>query len=172
MSKDPFAVPGEPLPLHAGPDGEDAPALAVVEQDLRGLMRELAEARMSLGEAERGCQDRIDGLFLQVLEAMDAFDRVFRAIHAKQDQVDRQMKIWIGNFRTIRRLLEALLDDHGIKPMENVEEGFDPHWHRVVDTVADPDRPDGTIVEEVRRGYVRGTRILRKAEVVVVRNED
>ena len=120
---------------------------------------------------ERVGEDRVEEILLPILEAIDAFERVFRSIHSRQDEVSRQMKIWVGNFRTVKRLLDALLEQEGVKPIENLQGGFDPHWHKVADTVSDPSKPDGAIVEETRRGYVRGTKILRKSEVVVVRNE-
>lgn len=153
------------------PDGGDR-ALERVEEDVRTLMRELAEVRLFQEEARKGEEDHVEGILLQILEAVDAFDRVFRAIHGKEAEVTRQMKIWIGNFRTVKRLLEALLEKEGVRPIENLEGGFDPHWHKVADTVVDPARHEGAVVQEARRGYVRGKKVLRKAEVVVVRNTD
>ena len=168
---DPFAINESPISVHAWPsDAEGSGALDAVEADMRHLFKELAEARLSLSEGERKEEDRVDKVLLGILEACDAFERVFRAIHTKQDQVNRQMKIWIGNFRTIKRLLETLLRDQDVKPIENLDGGFDPHWHKITETVPDPSRLDGTVVEEVRRGYIRGKKILRKSEVVVVRN--
>lgn len=143
-----------------------------VEQDVRHLMRELAEARMSLDEARRAGEDHVESLLLRILDAQDAFERVFEATRAKPEGVTPQMKIWLGNFRTVKRLLEVLVNEEGVRPVENLAAGFDPAWHRVAETVADPALPDGTIVREVRRGFVRNQKILRKAEVVVVRNND
>jgi molecular chaperone GrpE (heat shock protein) len=39
-----------------------------------------------------------------------------------------------------------------------------------VEVRVDPSRSDGTIVEELLRGYLHGPEILRKSEVVVVKN--
>jgi molecular chaperone GrpE (heat shock protein) len=168
---DPFAIDESPIPVHAWPsDAEGQNTLDAVEADMRHLFKELAEARLSLSEAGRQEEGRVDKILLGVLEACDAFERIFRTIHAKQDQVNRQMKIWIGNFRTIKRLLDTLLRDQDVKSIENLDGGFDPHWHKITETVSDPSKLDGTVVEEVRRGYIRGKKILRKSEVVVVRN--
>lgn len=152
----------------------DAPVTLgeAVEQDVRRLMRDLAEARLSLDDARRAGEDHVESLLLRILDAQDAFERVFEATHAKAGEVTPQMKIWLGNFRTVKRLLEVLLKEEGVVAVENLAGGFDPACHRVAETVADPSLPDGTIVREVRRGYVRGQKILRKSEVVLVKNTD
>lgn len=145
---------------------------AAVEDDLRRLMHDVAEAHLSLEEARRAGEGRLEAVLVKVLDAQDAFERVFEATHAKPEEVTRQMKIWLGNFRTVKRLLDALLDEQGVRMIENLAGGFDPAWHKVADTVADPSLPDGAIIREVRRGYVRGQKLLRKSEVVVVKNTD
>lgn len=172
MTERPFSVSDKAQAQTPASDGDDAQLLELLEEEVGSLMRELAEAKLSMEEARRVEEDHTNALFLQVLEAIDAFDRVFRAIHGKEEEVTRQMKIWIGNFRTVKRLLETLLDEEGVKPIGNLEGGFDPHWHTVADTVPDASRPEGSIVEETRRGFVRGKKILRKSEVVVVKNTD
>ena len=82
------------------------------------------------------------------------------------------MKKWIGNFRTVYRLLDKVLSEQGVTKIESLDQAFDPHWHKVVGTVVDPSKQDGTIVEETKRGYVWQNQILREAEVIVVRNRE
>jgi molecular chaperone GrpE (heat shock protein) len=160
-----------PMPLAAWKDGDTASPIEAVSADVGSLLRELAELKLAAGEAKREEDKRLEKLLLEILAAIDGFERVFRAVQAKESEVTKQMKIWLGNFRTIRRLLDNILDAHGVTPIVNVDQGFDPQWHKAVETVADPSRTDGTIVEELRKGYLRGTSILRKSEVVVVKNE-
>ncbi len=80
---------------------------------------------------------------------------------------------WLHGLELVReRLLETLaLED--VYPIPTSGYLFDPHRHRVVDTVpARKDTPPGTIVDEWRRGYITGDRILRYAEVVVTNSKD
>jgi molecular chaperone GrpE len=135
-------------------------------------MRQLAEARALSAEVERQSGRAIEQILLRLLDVTDAFERVFRHIQSKADFVTPQMKIWIGNFQAVYRVLDDILIEQGLTPIENLDQGFDPHWHKVVDLVDDPTKKPGTIVEEVNRGYVWHTHVLRKAEVVVVRNQE
>lgn len=161
-----------PLPLVAWRDDVGAPALDVLSADAGALLREAAELKLAASEAKRAEEKRIEKLLLQILDANDGFERVFRGVQSKEDQVTKQMKIWLGNFRTVRRLLENILEEHGVTPIQNLDQGFDPQWHKAAETIADASRAEGTIVEEIRRGYLRGKEILRKSDVVVVHNGD
>jgi molecular chaperone GrpE len=152
---------------HDAPAAEGATALSVIEQDMRRLMRELAEARFALSEQERASEAATKQLLLSLLEVLDAFDRVFNNIGRKQEQITKQMKIWISNFRTLNSLLEKLLTEQGVTAIEILEPQFNPHWHTVAELVEEPARPEGEIIEVFKRGYVWRGQVLRKAEVIV-----
>ena len=62
-----------------------------------------------------------------------------------------------------------ILKGQGVKPIE-ADGGFDPNYHEVVATVADPDRNDGEIVDVVRAGYLLEGLVLRPSMVRVTRN--
>jgi molecular chaperone GrpE len=152
--------------------GQSPGPLALIEQDVRSLMVQLSEARSALRQSEMQGADAMKKLFLDLIEVLDAFERVFRNIHAKDDQVTPQMKTWIGNFTTVRRLLDKVFTEQGVTRIENIDQGFDPNWHRVSELIADPSKPEGTITEEVKAGYIWRGQVLRKAEVIVVGPQD
>jgi molecular chaperone GrpE len=54
-----------------------------------------------------------------------------------------------------------------VKPIETVGQMFDPNLHQAVASESVPGVPDGEIVEELRRGYLLGDRLLRAAMVKV-----
>jgi molecular chaperone GrpE (heat shock protein) len=142
--------------------------MAVLEEDTKRLMHELAEARAVHEESTRGETRRTEQLLLKLLDVVDAFDRVLNDMRTQPDQ-PAQTQIWIGRFRTVRILLDDLLAEQGVVPIENLDDGFDPHWHKPVEAIDDASRRAGTIVEEVKRGYIWRQRVLRKTEVVVSR---
>ena len=74
---------------------------------------------------------------------------------------------WLEGQRLLRDRLLAVLDKENVRPIDGVGQAFDPYRHVAVETVFDPARPAGTIVEERRRGYETDQRVLRFAEVVV-----
>ncbi|MDG4556817.1 MAG: nucleotide exchange factor GrpE [Candidatus Contendobacter sp.] len=171
QKNDPFEIDETSIPMHAW-SGQESDPLSDLEGDIRRLLRERAEAGFAVDEARKQNEETRRQFLLEVLDILDAFDRVFRNIHQKEDQITKQMKIWINNFRTVRRMLEKMLTEHGVTPILNLDGGFDPVWHRAIETVTDPTRPDGFITEQARCGYLWNGAILRKAEVIIVRNDD
>lgn len=162
----------QPARLLAWPSETGQDGLQAIERDIAELMHRLAESKLTLAEQERQQADRLRKLLLSVIEIADALDRVFRSIAAKPEQVTPQMKIWAGNFRAVRRLIDKLLSEQGVARIENLDSGFDPHWHKVANVVVDSTKPEGTIVEEVLRGYVWQNQVLRKANVAVIRHAE
>ena len=155
-----------PLQFWGASDGQDR--LGVIEEDIRRLMHELADVKFSDSQLERSHAEEMRQLLLSIVQIADSFDGVFQNIERRQDQLTPQMKMWLSNFRTVRRSLLSLLSARGVTKIENLDQGFDARWHQVVETVPDLTSADGTIVEEVRGGYLWRNQLLRKAEVVVV----
>jgi len=98
-----------------------------------------------------------------LLPIVDSFDRALEA-HAEDE-----------NFRGIelinRQFHDALakLDVH---PITAAGEPFDPYLHQAVELVDTSDVPDGTVLEELQRGYKLKDRLLRPAMVRVSRHPD
>jgi molecular chaperone GrpE len=69
----------------------------------------------------------------------------------------------------IHRQLLDVLRKRGVRPIESVGADFDPHYHQAIahDTVEG--RRDGEIIEEFRRGYMLGDRLLRPSMVKVAK---
>lgn len=167
-----FDITEQPVPV-CGRDSKDGTnALTAIHEDICRLMREVATARHAAGEQARQHRDEMRRHLLNLLDLADAFERVFANIERKKGELTKSTKAWISNFRTIKRLLGRVLSDQGVKQIENLNQGFDPHWHKVAETVDDATKQDGTIVGESVRGYVWHGELLRKCEVVVVRNNE
>jgi len=78
--------------------------------------------------------------------------------------------VWLeGLSFVIQRMLDILAAED-VHPMDALGYRFDPQRHMAVEVVAaETDTPDGTVVAEIRRGYMEGKRVLRHTEVVVAR---
>ena len=66
--------------------------------------------------------------------------------------------------------LQEVLARFGAEPISSLGAMFDPHLHEAmarVETAGEP--PDGTIVEEYRRGYLLDGKVLRPALVAVAK---
>jgi len=97
----------------------------------------------------------------KVLEVVDNIDRAL----LYQDKMERQELL-----QTIRMLmwhLNEVLRNEGLEPIATVGQAFDPHVHEAIESVEDSDQPEGTVVEEVLKGYKLGNETFRPARVKV-----
>lgn len=69
--------------------------------------------------------------------------------------------------------LQEVLTRFGVEPISALGAMFDPRLHEAmarIETVGDP--PDGTVIEEYRRGYLLDGKVLRPALVAVAKLAD
>jgi len=67
--------------------------------------------------------------------------------------------------RVIEKEFLRVLAKNGVTPIETAGKPFDPLYHEAVSVEEAPGKPDGSILGEVRRGWMVGGRVLRPASV-------
>ena len=146
---------------------ELAASQAKADEFLAALQRERAEFtnyRRRTGE-EREAMLGLAGedLIRKVLAIADDFDL---AIENRPPELAGHA--WVEGVTAIDRKLRALLESEGVRAVE-AEPGkpFDPREHEAIVTVPGTQRPEGEIVDVIRRGYKLRDRILRPALVAV-----
>ncbi len=71
----------------------------------------------------------------------------------------------------IHRQLTETIRKRGVRPIETAGADFDPHYHQAVAHEPSAAHRDGEIIEEFRRGYMLGDRLLRASMVKVAKGE-
>jgi molecular chaperone GrpE (heat shock protein) len=133
-------------------------------------MREADKLKRELAQAKERARRDHEQMLLDLLELMDAFDRIFANVEPRLENADRQARIWVGNFRAVRRLLDTVLKKNNVAPIEAPDRIAIPGLHTVVETRESLDLSEGTILEETLCGYLWQGKVLRKALVVAVKN--
>jgi molecular chaperone GrpE len=142
-------------------------ATKVSEDYLVALQRERAEflnfKRRTAEERDRDLGLAAEDLIRKVLNVADDFDR---AIDARPLSIAEDP--WFDGIAAIDRKLRILLDSEGVTEIDaSPGTAFDPREHEAIITVPGTGRPEGEIVESVRRGYRLRDRVLRPALVAV-----
>ena len=65
--------------------------------------------------------------------------------------------------------LHDLLKKYGVRPIEALGADFDPNLHQAVVHESAPGHREGEVIDELRRGYMIGDRLLRPAMVKVAK---
>lgn len=101
-------------------------------------------------------------------DLLPVFDNLERAV--KFMPTDGDAKAWrVGIEMTLKGFLEALAR-LGVKPIQAEGTLFDPRFHEAVQQV-DSAEAEGTIVEELQRGFIWNDRVLRASLVKVSTGE-
>ena len=103
-------------------------------------------------------------LIEELLPLVDDMERALKA-DAGQDGVEAIRR----GVELIHKQLLETLRKRGVKPLEVLGADFDPHYHMAVAHEPADGRREGEIVEEFRRGYMLGDRLLRPAMVKVAK---
>ncbi len=65
-----------------------------------------------------------------------------------------------------------ILKNYGAEAIETVGKNFDANFHDAVEMVENSGKPDGTIIEEKRKGYMFKDRLLRPAMVSISKSKN
>ncbi|HET9613442.1 MAG TPA: nucleotide exchange factor GrpE [Candidatus Limnocylindrales bacterium] len=146
---------------------ELADAQSKSDEYLAGLQRERAEfnnyRRRTAEEREQMLGLAGEDLIRKVLAIADDFDL---AIDNRPAELAGNS--WVDGVSAIDRKLRTLLDSEGVSSIEAAPGmAFDPRAHEAIANVPGTGRPEGEIVDVVRRGYKLRDRILRPALVAV-----
>lgn len=67
----------------------------------------------------------------------------------------------------VKRKLWNVLRSEGLCPIESLGKPFDPHLHEAVLEIETLDHPEGTVMEEVKKGYLIKEKLLKPSMVKV-----
>lgn len=114
---------------------------------------------------ERLVSDRVlyqkKALFNKLLEVLDNVERALMY----EDTLDKtQLQ---HTLHMLQWQMNEVLRGEGLNAVASVGENFNPYLHEAVEAVEDSDKPDGVILEELRKGYTLGEETLRPARVKV-----
>lgn len=132
------------------------------------LQRALADyqnlERRTKVEISQRVSDKINSLLLNFINIYEDFIRAENAL--SKENVD------INGINAVIKNMENLLAENNIKPIDAVGEIFDPQIHEAVSMVEDDTLDDGTIIQEVVKGYISEKGILKPSKVIVSKKKE
>ena len=147
---------------------DDVTLLQQERDDLQDrLLRSAAEFDNYRKRTERERRELSDAVAADLIrDLLPIIDDLERALMASEGTADPGLRSGVELIH--RQLLEALRR-RGAEQLKVLGEDFDPSWHEALASEPAGDRRDGEIVEEVRRGYRIGSRLIRPALVKVAK---
>src|SRR5437870_2433417 len=134
--------------------------LADMENLRRRTDREVADAR-AYG---------VSNFARDIVAVADNMARAMGALDAElREKADAGVKALLDGVELTERELLKVLEKHGVKKFEPLDEKFDPNLHQAMLEISDASRPAGTVAQVIQPGYMIGERVLRPALVAVAK---
>ena len=132
------------------------------------LLRKTAEFDNYRKRTERERQALGDAAAANVIEEllplMDNLDRALKA-----EAGGEGTEAYRRGVELIHEQLDAILRKRGVRAIDAVGADFDPNYHQAVSYEPAEGRREGEVIEEFRRGYMLGDRLLRPSMVKVAK---
>lgn len=143
--------------------GSDAARIAELEEKLLLSLAEFENYRKRSGRLQDDqIRSSVDRVFQQLFEIQDNLERALAAV----PEDHREEPLAAGVAMIHAQMLE-LLRRNNIHPIEAVGQPFDSSRHEALLQVASDQHPEGVIVQEITRGYMRDERVIRHSRVGV-----
>jgi molecular chaperone GrpE len=154
-----------------GGEPADAPTSELQRQrdDLyERLLRKTAEFDNYRKRIERERQQVTEAAAADVLEELlPLVDDLDRALATEAQGASAE--VYRRGVELIHRQLLEILRKRGVQAIDALGADFDPHYHQAVAHDAVEGHRDNEVIEEFRRGYMLGDRLLRPSMVKVAK---
>ena len=138
------------------------------------LLRTLAEMENQRRRFEKERDEAFEfGGFSFAKESLTLLDNIDRAINSfKNDENFKNKKDIekiIDGIEIIKSDLISIFKKNGIESIECINKKFDPNFHQAMLEVEDSTKDQGTVVQEIQKGYMMKDRLLRPSLVGVTK---
>lgn len=132
------------------------------------LQRQVAEADNLRKRLAKEKQDAVryanESLIEQLLPTMDSFEMAMSAVRNADDSTIDSLKTGI---KMVHTQLKRTLEEVGLVEIDATGQSFDPTQHEAVSRKKTDEAEEGSVIEQIRKGYRLRDRLLRAASVVV-----
>jgi molecular chaperone GrpE len=133
------------------------------------LLRKQAEfenyRKRVLREREEVRSNARADLIAELLPVLDSCEKGLQAM--QEETVPEPCRAYVDGYALLLRQLQAFLERHEVKEVPGVGSAFDPNVHEAIVSEVTEDRKHNQVVEEFRKGYVIGEKLLRPSQVKV-----
>jgi len=101
-------------------------------------------------------------------QAKYASERLVCKLLCVLDSLEQASKHDEGSKVLFNQLLDILRSE-GLSPIDAIGKKFDPYMHEAMFQVSSEDTEDGTVAQEIQRGYSLNSRVIRFSKVAVAK---
>lgn len=141
-----------------------------IENEITLIKKENLKLKNDIEELSLNSERKIDALindFISVIDAYEKAEAKVKELGVIEDETSQ---------RAIKRLLQPkrtalnVLSNYNVSQIDILGKTLDENLCSVVETEPDSEKDNDIVLSIEKNGYVRGNRLIRRAEVIIVRN--
>ena len=143
-----------------------------VREYIKASFEENIKLNNWISTQEKVNDDKISDICKDFLQVLESFEWAEASIHERELDKSKISTGAITRLLTAKTKLLEVLQTYGVKMVTfpDGKLGANNNMVKVVNTVKDPEKADDTVVKVVKDGFFRKSRVLRQAEVIIVKN--
>jgi len=150
------------------------------EENLRDEIEQLRDEKLRLladmeNLRKRSDRDRMDSIRYgninfarDILSLGDNLSRALDAIPKDAEKTETITNL-INGLRMVQREFTSILEKHGIKKIEALNQRFDHNFHQAMMEIESEEAEEGIVIQEIQSGYNMHDRLLRPSMVGVAK---
>ena len=164
---DPNAALGDAVDAQAGAaNSEEASAPDAAEAATDRFLRLQADfenfRKRTLRERDDLYRRANEDIVLELLPVLDHLDLALEAAQAHGSE-----DVLVEGVQLVAEQMASVLNRFGVVAIDGQGHEFDPNLHEAISSMPSAEAAENTIVQQTRRGYRLGDKLLRPAQVIV-----
>ncbi len=141
-----------------------------IEEKITLIKKENLKQKNDIEEMFINNERNVDEMIGEFLKVIDSFDK--SEIVVKEKGLDQEENVQKAIIRMLqpKKVVTTILDKYNVQKIDILGKLVNDDLCTIVETEPDSEKEDGIVVSIEKQGYLRGSRLIRRAEVVVVKN--
>ena len=144
--------------------------ITAIEQKLSEILKDKKNLSNMIEENQRKKEQLLDEVFLDAISVLDAFSREEKVIEDHEWNQSEDSQKAIKRLLNAKKKLNSMLEKYDVKKIVFDDGMSNDDLCSVTDTEPDAEKPNGYILSIEKEGFTRNGHMLRRAEVVIVKN--
>ena len=144
--------------------------ISKIEEEITRLKIENLQQKNEMEELSLNHERQIDALIKDFITIIDAYEKAEAKVQDLGPIEDDTAQRAIKRMSQPKKVALSVLSKYNVSQIDIVGKRLNENICSVVETEPDNEKENDIVLSIEKNGYVRGERLIRRAEVIVVRN--
>ena len=141
-----------------------------VESEIAQIKKENLQQKNEIEEITLNFERKTDSLLSEIISIIDAYEKAEDKVKELGLEEDEKVQKAMKRLLQPKKVALSVLSKYGVSQIDLLGKILNEDLCTVVETEPDNEKENDTVISIEKNGYVRGERLIRRAEVIVVKN--